>query len=79
MDADRFDELGNPMGRAGCPNCGAGTRWISVFEWAGLKNSGHDPMGPCSRRCQLQMEWAAVIEAQRIAEDAVSGEAPDAR
>jgi hypothetical protein len=54
----RFDGQGNPMARVGCPNCGAGSGWVTIIEFFGAKNSGRDPAGPCSRACALQIEHA---------------------
>lgn len=63
-----FDELGNPLVEVGCPNCGKGKgKTMGVIEYAAACNSGRDPSGPCSRRCKLQLEYAAELERQRSA------------
>lgn len=63
----RLDACGNPMVRVmGCPNCGAGEGWVTIIEVAAAGYSGRDLNGPCSRRCALQVEWAADVAAQRM-------------
>jgi hypothetical protein len=54
----RFDGQGNPMALVGCPNCGKGREWLTVIEFFGAKNAGRDPSAPCSRACELQIEYA---------------------
>jgi hypothetical protein len=53
-----LDGQGNPMAQVGCPNCGAGRRWVTMIEYFGARNSGRDLAGPCSRACKLQIEYA---------------------
>jgi len=79
-DDIRYDGQGNPLSLAGCPNCGKGKRWIGALEWAAEKNSGRDPFGPCSLACCYQLEYQAVLEAQRLTALAapVSGDGEDA-
>lgn len=63
----KMDELGNPLVQiTGCPNCGKRDfDWMSGLRYSGLCNAGADPNGPCSRRCQLQLEFAAEREGRR--------------
>lgn len=53
-----IDAQGNPMIRVGCPNCGAGGGWENVITYAAAMNSGRDMASPCSRACELQIEYA---------------------
>lgn len=69
-EGQRFDACGNPMMHThGCPNCGEGEGWLTIIEWAAAGNSGRDVDGPCSRRCALQIEWAADVAARRMTEE----------
>lgn len=59
MSEMRLDECGNPISYLkGCPNCGKRAGWYTVIQWAAAGNSGRDLEGPCSRRCELQVEYA---------------------
>jgi predicted nucleic acid-binding Zn-ribbon protein len=71
VDGQAFDGLGNPMVRLdGCPNCGKGKGWHHPIEYFGKKNSGVPVLGdgPCSRRCELQIEHAKALAARDAVE-----------
>jgi hypothetical protein len=62
-DGTPIDDLGNPLAVLdGCPNCGDGRGlMLDGMTFFGLKNSGYDPDGYCSRACQLQDEYAQTL------------------
>lgn len=67
----RFDRYGNPMVKTtGCPNCGKGAGWVDILEDCAAANAGRDMNGPCSRRCALQIEFAASIAGDQILREA---------
>jgi hypothetical protein len=67
----RVDSQGNPLVHVtGCPNCGDGEGWMSQVEYAGAVNAvalyGYrHPDGPCSRACELQIEYARALARER--------------
>jgi len=56
-----FDCAGNALVDVGCPNCGRGKGKVAPLNYAAACNAGHDPTGPCSRRCELQLEYAVAL------------------
>lgn len=62
IDGSPFDEKGNPLVPVGCPNCGRGKGHVDYIGFAAHMNSGRDLAGPCSRRCELQLEHAKSLQ-----------------
>jgi predicted nucleic acid-binding Zn-ribbon protein len=67
IEGQPFDMDGNPLIRAGCPNCGKGSRLVSQIEFAAASNSGRDLAGPCSSVCRSQLEYAKELAERKRA------------
>lgn len=66
IDGTVVDAEGNPwIPITGCPNCGrlqdGDEPHMHPILYAGARNAGRDPNGPCSRSCALQLEHAAAL------------------